>query len=193
MKTLALTFATLVLLAPSASGSLIVYTTILNGPNEAPPNNSPGIGFAEVDIDTDPAVQTIRVRVTFSNLTTPNTAAHIHCCTLLPFTGTAGVATTVPTFTGFPSGVTSGTYDHTFSLIDPATYNPAFVTAQGSLSSAETALINGLSIGEAYLNIHTTNFPNGEIRGFLVPAPEPATFLLAGAAMFGFLLRRRSA
>jgi len=188
-----LTFATLVLLAPSASGSLIVYTTILNGPNEAPPNNSPGIGFAEVDIDTDPAVQTMRVRVTFSNLTTPNTAAHIHCCTLLPFTGTAGVATTVPTFTGFPSGVTSGTYDHTFSLIDPATYNPAFVTAQGSLSSAETALINGLSIGEAYLNIHTTNFPNGEIRGFLVPAPEPATFLLAGAAMFGFLLRRRSA
>jgi len=32
----------------------------------------------------------------------------------------------VPAFAGFPLGVTSGTYDHTFSLLDPTFYNPAF-------------------------------------------------------------------
>jgi hypothetical protein len=189
MRTLTLAFATLMLLSPTAAGSLIVYTTALNGPNEAPPNASPGTGLAEVDIDT--ILQTMRVRVSFSNLTGGDIAAHIHCCTTLPFTGTAGVATTTPTFTGFPGGVTSGSYDHTFDLTDPLSYNPAFITAQGSLSSAEAALLTGLNIGETYLNIHTPNFPNGEIRGFLVQAPEPATFLLAGAAMLGFVIRRR--
>ena len=32
----------------------------------------------------------------------------------------------MPAFAGFPLGVTSGTYDHTFSLLDPTFYNPAF-------------------------------------------------------------------
>jgi hypothetical protein len=50
------------------------------------------------------------VNVVFSGLTTPNTAAHIHCCVASP--GTTGVATTVPTFMGFPTGTTSGTYSH---------------------------------------------------------------------------------
>ena len=50
----------------------------------------------------------------------------------------------------------------------PASYNPAFVTAHGgTAASAAAALLAGLEAGQAYLNIHTTTHPGGEIRGFL--------------------------
>jgi hypothetical protein len=42
------------------------------------------------------------------------------------------------------------------------------VTANGGTTAgAEAALLAGLEAGQAYLNIHTTMFPGGEIRGFL--------------------------
>ncbi len=81
-------------------------------------------------------------------------------------TGTAIVATQTPTFTGFPLGVNSGTYDHTFDTSQDSFYNPAFETANGgTAASAEAALAAALDAGEAYLNIHTTVVPGGEIRG----------------------------
>lgn len=58
------------------------------------------------------------------------------------------------------------------------------------MAGAETALLAGLAANQTYLNIHTTNNPGGEIRGFLA-APEPGTFLLAGVVLAGFLIRRR--
>jgi hypothetical protein len=104
------------------------------------------------------------------------------------------VATQTPTFGGFPLGVTSGTYDMTFDLTDPITYNPAFVAANGgTVEGAEAALLAGLAAGEAYLNIHTTVVPGGEIRGFLHAVPEPSGLVLA-AVGGGFVLaalRRR--
>jgi PEP-CTERM motif/CHRD domain len=43
-----------------------------------------------------------------------------------------------------------------------------------------------LSAGTAYLNIHTTFRPDGEIRGFLAqPAPEPSTMFLLGSGLIG--------
>jgi hypothetical protein len=130
--------------------------------------------------------------VTFSGLTAGTTASHIHSATAIPGTGTAGVATTVPFFAGFPLGVTSGTYDSTLDLTSLSSYNPAFVTANGgTVASAEAALAFGLFNDRAYLNIHTTNFPGGEIRGFLVPTPEPTTMLLLGTGLAGFALKVR--
>ena len=163
----------------------LVFVATLSGPAESPPNASPATGFTTVTYD--PALHTLRVQVTFSGLVAPNTASHIHSATATPFTGTAGVATTVPTFPGFPPGVTSGTYDHTLDLTDLGSYNPAFVAANGgTAASAEAALIAGITAGRAYLNIHSQTFPGGEIRGFLVvQTPEPATMLLLGTGLAG--------
>ena len=109
-----LCFAAVLLTGSSAYATVITYVGTLNGANESPANGSPGTGTALVSYNT--VTQLLEVQVTFADLTGPNTAAHIHCCTITPFAGTAGVATVTPTFTGFPGGVTSGTYDHTFDL-----------------------------------------------------------------------------
>ena len=159
----------LVTSAVPADAAPIAYAATLSGVAEEPPNASPGTGLALVDIDT--AAHTMRVRVSFSGLVGTTTASHIHAATAVPGVGTAGVATTVPTFVGFPLGVTSGTFDSTLDLTLASSWNPAFVTAHGgSLSAAETFLADSLEAGTAYLNVHSTVFPAGEIRGFLQPA-----------------------
>ena len=152
-----------------------IYTAVLSGPNEEPSNGSPGSGMATVTIDFD--ANTMRVQENFTGLLAGVTASHIHCCTSEPGAGIAGVATTTPTFTDFPSGVTSGTYDHIFDMTD-----------------ASTALVEGLDSGHAYANIHSTMFPGGEIRGFLAPIPEPEAYamLLAGLAVVSMVARRRA-
>lgn len=147
-----------------------IYWVSLSGPAEVPSNNSPGTGKAIITIDA--VANTMRVQVTFSGLMGNVTASHIHAATAVAGTGTAGVATSVPTFTGFPSGVTAGTYDHTFDMTLSSSFNPAYVTANGGTpASAWTALMTAIAAGKSYLNIHSNLFPGGEIRGFLNLCP----------------------
>ena len=147
-----------------------IYWASLSGPAEAPPNISPGTGKALVTIDA--VANTMRVQATFSGLLAGVTASHIHAPTAVAGTGTAGVATTLPTFPGFPSGVTAGTYDQTFNMLLASSYNPAYITNNGGTpASAFAALRTAIGAGKAYLNIHSTMFPGGEIRGFLTACP----------------------
>jgi CHRD domain/PEP-CTERM motif len=188
MKASILAVAAALLSGTTAFAGVITYSAVL-GNFENPPTGSAGTGFAQITVDT--VLNTMLVNVTFSGLGSGDTASHIHCCVAQG--GNAGVATTTPTFTGFPSGVTSGTYNHTFDLTLSSSWNPAFITANGgTTASAEAVLVAGLAANQTYLNIHTSNFGGGEIRGFLVQAPEPGSFLLAGAVLAGFLFRRRA-
>ena len=138
-----------------------------------------GLGTATVILDT--TLHTMSVDVSFSGLLGTTTAAHIHAATAAPGVGTAGVATTTPTLTGFPPGVTAGTYFHLYDMTLAGSYNPSYITANGgTTASAEGALFAAIGSGRAYLNIHTSAFPGGEIRGFLVPVPEPSSLALLG-------------
>jgi CHRD domain/PEP-CTERM motif len=177
--------AALLLPARAAYAIPLTFVAHLSGANEIPPANSLGTGLATVVLDA--AAHTMQLNVVFSGLTTPDVAAHIHCGLPFPFDPiNIGVATTLPAFPGFPLGVTSGTYSSAvLSLTDPATYNPNFVTLEGGIAAAEVALVAGIENSETYLNIHTQQFPGGEIRGFLVAAPEPSAILLLGAGLVG--------
>jgi MYXO-CTERM domain-containing protein len=185
-------FATLSVSNPMAANAKVsVFEAILDGPSEAPPNNSPGTGKAI--LTTDDILNTLRLQVSFRDLIGSTTVAHIHAPTPFADGGTAGVATTVPTFPFFPTGVTSGTYDQTFDMLLASSYNPNFINSNGgTTASAQAALFSAIFDGKAYLNIHSTEFRGGEIRGFFKPetVPGPLPLLGVGAA-FGWSRRLR--
>jgi hypothetical protein len=180
--------ASFVLPASSASAAILEFGGSLSGGVETTPNDSPGSGIVHVTVDD--VLMTMRVEVTFEDLVGFTTASHIHCCAAA--NNTAGVVTQVPSFELFPLGVQSGTYDHTFDMSLASSWNPAFVTAQGSIDAAFDTLIGGMMTNTAYLNVHTNLFPAGEIRGQLSPVPEPATWamLILGFGLIGLAFRR---
>ena len=154
-------FAIALAVAPARAQN--VFIADLRGANEVPPAASPGSGFALVLFD--PSFQTMTVRTTFSGLVANTVDAHIHCC-VLP-TANAVVAVGFRP-AGFPLGVTGGQFSATFDLTNPAVFNPPFVAANGgNAASARTALVNGTRAGLSYVNIHTSRFPGGELRGQL--------------------------
>lgn len=158
--------------ATFAHATVTSYSTLLSGPAESPANASPGTGHASAIYDD--VAHTLTVHVDFTGLTGTTSASHIHGPTAVAGVSTAGVATTTPTFAGFPLGVTSGTYDVVLDLTLASSYNPSFVSANGgTTASAEAALTAAIAAGKAYLNVHSSTFPGGEIRGFLLPTPTP--------------------
>jgi len=159
MKLRNLYLAAILLTGSSMYASVITYRVTLTGLNEVPANASPGTGTAVITLDDIAA--TLSVNLTFSGLVAGTTAAHIHCCL-----GPGVNAPVVIPFTGFPTSVASGTYSNTFT----------------GLSLANIA---GIEAFQAYINIHTSTFPGGEIRANIVP--EPATFGLIGLALAGLL------
>ena len=158
-----------------------VYYGTLAGSNEFPANSSPGTGKTIVTISGN----NMRVEVTYSGLVSQTsagaasgtTASHIHASATQPplsLINNTGVATQTPTFSGFPQGlgVLGGTYDRTFDMTLATSYNAAYVTANGGTPAAAfAALKTQIAQGRAYLNIHSTAFPGGEIRGYLLPCP----------------------
>ena len=149
--------------APSAAQAVEQFVGTMLGATVVPPAASPGTG--PMELFYDPVARTLSVSLSFSSLIGTSTGSHIHCCSD-PGTN-VGVAIF---FVSFPLGVTSGTFDETFDLTLPSTYNAPFLTANGgTAAAAEAALAAGMRAGRAYVDVHTIMWPGGEIRAYTTP------------------------
>jgi len=147
------TGALALVLATQASAQVVTLTTTMNGGEETPVLNTGMVGTAEVSVDI--AEREVAVTLNVFNVPTATTAGHIHV-------GAAGIAG--PVVLNFPAAVVgrTGDFSMTFRLGERD-----FVArpAQGinTLNDVLQAIVNG----NAYVNIHTTQNPGGEIRGQL--------------------------
>ena len=176
MVPLAAAAAAALLLSGPALAQTFTFASTLTGAAESPPVATTAGGSVLVTFDVQ--ASSVSVMEWFFGLSAGLSDNHIHCCTVTPLTGNAGVAVG---FTGLPTGATTGSYSHVFTLA-PTSFQ---------------SLLDGALAGKSYVNIHTTAFPSGEIRGFLqlvaATVPEPATYalMLSGLAAVGLLARRR--
>jgi hypothetical protein len=153
--------AALIALGLPAHANLLTFDATLTGAGENPANASPAVGSLVATLDD--VTDLFTIDETFSGLTAPAAAAHIHCC--------AGPGVNAPVVlnfvgAGFPTGSTAGTFNHTFDL----------TTALAGISVS--SFLTALEAGTTYANIHDAVYPGGEIRGQLIRVPEPATFSL---------------
>ncbi|MEX2316196.1 MAG: CHRD domain-containing protein [Pirellulales bacterium] len=194
----AVVFLVLFSAAPAYSIQLLYQTVRVNpttgavlgpgmdGPSE--PTNSPGTGYGTALYDN--VARTLTLDCDFSGLGTDvgtgTSASHIHAATTLPFQGTAGVATTTPSFVGFPLNVFAGTFHSVLDLTQASSWNPSYVTNNGgTTATAEATFAAAMASGRAYWNIHSQRNGGGEIRGFFQLVPEPATAAMALLAVLG--------
>jgi len=128
------------LLSGAARADQINFKADLSGASEVPPVTSAGKGAATASLDT--ATKTLNWTVTYSGLSGPATAGHIHG----PAAPGANAGVLVP-FTG--------------ALVSP-------IKGSATLTDAQ---ISDLQAGRTYVNLHTADNKGGEIRGQLVRAP----------------------
>ncbi len=165
MKKIFFTFLTLAgLIAAQAQGTF-QFTVSLNGANEVPPNNSTATGSGTLSLSGT------TLSYNFGGLWTfPVTTGSIN--------GPASPGSTAPVL--FDLGAPS------FAVPNPP--DPGGYTFVGAINNLTTPQINDLLAGLWYANVYSTTYPGGEIRGQIMPVPEPSTFALFGLGAGALLL-----
>jgi len=137
--------AALLLVPTAAPRADTGFSCSINALQEVPPNASPATGSGFFVLDN--AGTALSYSISFSNLTAPRTAEHFHS------PGLPGVnAGVVRTIAG--AGGTSGSDIGVWTSLDA---QPLTATRVAELLA-----------GKTYVNVHTNNFPGGEIRGQIV-------------------------
>jgi len=143
------------LAAPVVNSQTENFSASLSGANEVPPINT--AGTADFNMTIQPGA--ITFSLAFSNLSTPLVVAHLH---FAPSKVAGGVMIFLCGGGGQPAcpAATSGSITGTITAANVTGPASQGITA-GNLDSALEAVRADLS----YANMHTTNFPGGEIRG----------------------------
>jgi len=137
----------------SAQTSVIMGAT-LSGGEETPAQVLSG-AVATAEVAVDPTNQEIAVTMRVFNLPTGSTASHIHI-------GPKGVSG--PVVIDFPIGTgRTGDFTLNFRVHD----GPAFHARPEIGINTFADALQAVAGGNAYVNIHTSTFPGGEIRGQL--------------------------
>ncbi len=152
--------AALLISATPASAQVVNMTATLTGAEET--TSTPGVlglltgavGTATVSVDA--TNEEVAVQLQLFNFATGTTAGHIHV-------GPRGVAGPIVLNFPIPNGRT-GDLPLSFRL-----GQAAFVARPEIGINTMQDLIQAIVGGGAYVNIHTSQFPAGEIRGQLVP------------------------
>ena len=132
------------------------FNAKLSGKEEVPPNESPSTGFAWVKITDDK----IGYEVNVTDMDKVN-AAHIH----LAEAGKNGPVV-LTLFQGGPTEQVNGTVGEA---------NVTASNLEGPMKGKDvTDLVTAMKNGTTYVNVHTTDFPEGEIRGQLMDSRAAA-------------------
>ena len=129
---------------PARAQTTSTFIALLNSGQEVPSNTSKAFGVAFVTFNTDTSELCWSISYTDSSLTSTETAAHFHASA--PPGQNAAVK--VP----LPLG------------------SPKNGCATPDLTDQE---VSDLFAGLWYVNVHTTNFGGGEIRGQVIPQSNP--------------------
>ena len=150
--------AALALLAGTASAEAQVmnFTALLSGANETPGIASGAGGTAAVTLNT--ATRTVTYRVDVYNMPSGTTAAHFHA-------GGPGVAG--PVVVNF---TVQANISNDFSISGTATAADLVARQPQGIGSWDD-FIQALTLGQIYVNVHSSVNPGGEIRGQVVPVP----------------------
>ena len=146
--------AALLLLSVSpAQAHTINATATLQGGEEVPGLLTGAVGLAEISIDTETRIISVNLKV--FNIPTGTTAGHIHV-------GSRGIAGPVVLDFPIPRGRT-GDFSMSFT-VGESSLRPRPEIGIVTIDD----VIQAISAGSAYVNIHTSTNPGGETRGQLV-------------------------
>lgn len=188
-------FAAVGLICLASAAPALAHTQTWYG-SFAPEGAGGRSGSGSLLVEFDEHSNILTLTASFSGLSSPTTVAHIHCCAGA-FPAVAGVALAGGpgnTLINFPSGVLALNYSQNFDMGQSSVYSNAFRNANGGTANgARDALLAAFNSGLAYMNVHTSAFPGGEIRAQISPIPEPSTYGLMALGLIGLgtLARRR--
>ena len=125
-----------------AQAAPVSFQVPLTGAQQVPPVQTPGSGSADLTYDSGSRVVTWNI--TFSGLSSPATMAHFH-----------GPA---------PAGKNAGVKVWLSQKGKMGVTSP--ITGQATLSPDEAKMFEA---GDMYINVHSKDHPDGEIRGQVEP------------------------